>query len=449
MRRPTGAVRGERPRRTHEGEGEKDMGEPPTMTSAAADPAALARAHASLNAAHPGARAFWFTDLDAVRASADHLKYHLKSLRPRLHYALKANGLPAIARTLREAGLGADAGSLGELELARACGFPAGGRTLSGNGRTPEEAEWVVRHGVEAVSADLPGELDLLERIAARAGSRLRVALRVNPGIVAGGHRGIETGHAATKFGMSVRQALEVWRAPGRWPHLELDGVHTHVGSQVSDVASYVAAARLALDLVAGCARAGHALTSVNLGGGFAVGYDGEPGFDPAALATALLELPRASTVEWCFEPGRWLVASAGTLVAEVLWDKRRDDPEGERRFVVLAAGMNDFLRPALYGARHRIAPLVPREGPVTPADVVGPVCESSDTFVTGVPLPPLEPGDLVALLDAGAYGSVMASAYNGRPSLAQVVSSRGEFLVVAGPGAPASASGGGVPLAG
>src|SRR5512134_1010084 len=178
------------------------MSERTTMTNAASDPLELARAHTALNAVHPGSRAFWFSDLDAISARAEHLKYHLKALRPRLHYALKANGLPAIARTLRETGLGADAGSLGELELARACGFPAGGRTLSGNGRTPEEAEWVVRHGVEAVSADLSGELDLLERVASRAGSRLRVALRVNPGIVAGGHRHIETGHAATKFGM-------------------------------------------------------------------------------------------------------------------------------------------------------------------------------------------------------------------------------------------------------
>src|SRR5262245_898253 len=125
-----------------------------SMANAAADPRVLARAHASLNGEHPGSRAFWFHDLDLVGSRAEQLKYHLKPLRPRIHYALKANGLPAIAKKLREVGLGADAGSLGELELARACGFPAGGRTLSGNGRTPEEVEWVVRHGVEAVSAD-------------------------------------------------------------------------------------------------------------------------------------------------------------------------------------------------------------------------------------------------------------------------------------------------------
>jgi diaminopimelate decarboxylase len=401
--------------------------------SAATEAALIERAHRALNARTPGTRAFWLYDLDAIRARAEALKLYLKSLSPRLAYALKANGLPAIARALHEEGLGADAGSLGELELARACGFPAGARTLSGNGRTPEEAQWIARHGVEAVSADAVPELDLLEREAARAGVRLSVALRVNPGIVAGGHRGIETGHSATKFGMSARQALEAWRGPARWPHLELDGVHVHVGSQVAGVEPFVRAARAALELVEARAREGHALSSVNLGGGFAVDYgapagsgSGGPEADLAAIASDIRALGGAARVRWCFEPGRWLVAHAGTLVAEVLWDKRRDDADGEHRFVVLAAGMNDLLRPALYGARHAIAALSTRPGAVTLCDVVGPVCESSDRFAESVALPPLEPGDLVAIRDVGAYGAVMSSNYNGRGRLAEVVVDRG-----------------------
>ena len=398
--------------------------------SAPAGPAVLARAHRALNARASGTRAFWLYDLDAIRARAEDLKHHLKPLAPRLSYALKANGLPAIARALHEAGFGADAGSLGELELARACGFPAGARTLSGNGRTPEEAAWVARHGVEAVSADSFDELGLLEREFAQTNVRVRVMLRVNPGIVAGGHRGIETGHSATKFGISARQAMAAWRERTRWPHLELDGVHVHVGSQVADVEPFIAAARVSLELVAACAREGHALSSVNLGGGFAVDYAGggsEP--DLAAIAAGIRALPGAARVRWCFEPGRWLVAHAGTLVAEVLWDKRRDDDleqGGEHRFVVLAAGMNDLLRPALYGARHAIEPLSPRPGAPTPCDVVGPVCESSDRFAESLPLPPLEPGDLVAIRDVGAYGAVMSSNYNGRGRLAEVVLDRG-----------------------
>lgn len=416
---------------------------PATNLNRATDAALLARAHAALNAQHPGTRAFWLYDLDHVRARAAHLKHHLNPLRPRVHYALKANGLPALVRALREAGLGADAGSLGELELARSCGFPSGARTLSGNGRTPEEAAWAARHGVEAVSADTSDELHLLEREAASVGVRMNVALRVNPGIVAGAHPHIETGHAATKFGMSRGQAIASWRARDRWPHLELDGVHVHVGSQVDDAEPFVSSARLALELVAECATFGHAIGSANLGGGFAVDYSGtNRELDLGALASSLAQLAGASRVRWCFEPGRFLVAAAGTLVAEVLWDKRRDDADGERRFVVLAAGMNDLLRPALYGARHRIVPLSPRSGEATPADVVGPVCESSDRFAAGVPLPPLATGDLVAILDAGAYGAVMSSGYNGRPTLPEVVHESGRLRIARHAGALPTADG-------
>jgi diaminopimelate decarboxylase len=209
-----------------------------------------------------------------------------------------------------------------------------------------------------------------------------------------------------------------------------VDGVHLHVGSQIDSVEPLLATARAALALVAESARRGAPLASVNLGGGFGVDYAGDGhGLDLARHAEAILQLPGARDVRWCFEPGRWLVARAGTLVAEVLWDKRRDDPDGEHRFVVLAAGMNDLLRPALYGARHRILALGASAAASTaPADVVGPVCESSDCFATGVPLPPLERGALVALLDAGAYGAAMSSNYNGRGRLAEVVQRKGEL---------------------
>ncbi len=399
--------------------------------NAATDAAILARAHARLAARFPGTRAFWFYDLDAVAARARELVRALAPLEPRIAYALKANGLPAIARVLHECGLHADAGSLGELELARAAGFGALERTLSGNGRTPEEAAWAVGHGVAAVSADQPGELDLLEREAARADTRLRVALRVNPGIVAGGHWHIATGHSAAKFGMSARQALEAWAARARWPHLVIDGAHLHVGSQIMSSAPLIETARAAIELAAESARRGAPLTSLNLGGGFGVDYSGgEQALDLAGFAAAVAALPGATAMQWCFEPGRWLVAAAGTLVSEVLWDKLRDDPEGERRFVVLAAGMNDLLRPALYGARHRIMPLAPRAGVRTSAEVVGPACESADSFASGELLPRLETGDLVALLDAGAYGEVMSSNYNGRGRLAEVFHAKGELLL-------------------
>jgi len=405
------------------------------------DPALILRAHALLNAHTPASRAFWLYDLDAIAERAARVRTALSPLLPKISYALKANGLPAIIRVMREAGLDVDAGSLGELELAAACGFDASHRTLSGNGRTPEEAAWAAAHGVAQVSADHPGELDLLEIAAARAHTRVRVALRVNPGIIAGGHRHISTGHAASKFGMSVTQALDTWQSRADWPHLELDGVHVHVGSQIDEVEPLVACARAALALVEASTDRGAPLVSINLGGGFGVDYEaGGEGLDVAALAAEIAALPGAAGVAWRFEPGRWLVANAGVLVAEVLWDKRRDDPEGERRFVVLAAGMNDLLRPALYGALHRIMPVSPGtlRGPRTAADIVGPVCESSDCFATGVVLPPLPTGTLVALLDAGAYGSVMSSNYNSRGRLAEVVKVMDEIRL-ARPAEPAA----------
>ncbi|MEQ1833963.1 MAG: diaminopimelate decarboxylase [Candidatus Eisenbacteria bacterium] len=423
----------------------------PSPANAATDPRVLSQAHAALNVITPGSRAFWFSDTDAMAARARVLVEALAPLSPRIAYALKANGLPCVARVMREAGLHADAGSLGELELARSAGFDAAHRTLSGNGRTPEEAAWVAEHGVACVSVDQPGELDLLQRAAAARDVRIEVALRANPGILAGGHRHIATGHSHSKFGMSVKQALEAFASGSRWPHLGVRGLHLHVGSQIDSAAPLIAAARLALELAAESARAGAPLTSINLGGGFAVDYAGQGGeLDLAGYARAIAALPGASSVRWCFEPGRWLVAPAGALVTEVLWDKSRDDPDGTHRFVVLAAGMNDLLRPALYGARHRVLVLATARaddagvivaGPAehstsaapagwSPADIVGPVCESSDLFATSVPLPPLASGALLALLDTGAYGSTMSSNYNGRGRLAEVAQVKGELVL-------------------
>jgi diaminopimelate decarboxylase len=384
---------------------------------------------ASLRALDPAARAFWMYDLDAFAARAARLRAALAPLGSHVAYALKANGLPALARCAAASGLEADAGSLGELFLAERAGFAAARRTLSGNGRTPEEADWAVTHGVAVVSADHVGELDLLERAAARASRSLRVALRVNPGIFTPGHRHVATGHFEAKFGIGPGEALDAWAARGRWPHLVLDGLHLHVGSQLLETSPLEAAARTALELARESAERGAPLALANLGGGFGVDYaGGGEGFPIEAHAARLADVVAGSGLEWRFEPGRWLVAPVGVLVAEVLWIKRRREAAGERRFVVLAAGMNDLLRPALYGAHHRIVPVRPRPGAPESATVVGPVCESGDTFATEMELPPLEPGDLVAILDAGAYGSAMSSTYNGRGRLAELVASGGRL---------------------
>src|SRR5258706_7752107 len=237
---------------------------------------------------------------------------------------------------------------------------------------------------------------------------------------------------------MSPADALEVWQARDRWPPLVLDGVHVHVGSQLLDPAPLGAALDCALGLADEAARRGAALGLVNLGGGFGVDYEGGAEFPLEAWAAELIGRARGRDLAWVLEPGRWLVAPVGTLIAEVLWVKRRDG----RRFVVLGAGMNDLLRPALYHARHRIVPLRARAGAAEPATVVGPVCESADVFAADLPLPPLEPGDLVAILDTGAYVAAVASKCSGRGRFAHVVARGGPLTPARAGEEPADSAG-------
>ncbi|MFI5371109.1 MAG: diaminopimelate decarboxylase, partial [Candidatus Eisenbacteria bacterium] len=365
-------------------------------------------------------------DLDAVLTRATRLRDAFAAIKGSVAYAVKANALHALLEPLAALGIGGEAGSIGELEAVRDAGFAAGRRWLNGNGRTREEVEWVARNGVAAINADHVAELDLIERVAAAQNTRIRVALRINPGITAPVHRYISTGDDEAKFGVSPAEALEAWANRARWPHLTVDGVHLHIGSQLMDPAPLLAAFEAGLELIDVSARRGAPLALFNLGGGFGIDYDGGGHEFPLESYAKRLGLRlQGRGLELVVEPGRWVVASAGVLVAEVLWVKRR----GERRFVVLAAGMNDLIRPALYQARHRIVPVRPREGELSPATVVGPVCESADVFAEDALLPPLEPGDLVAILDAGAYGAAMASNYNGRGRLAELVVSGGRLI--------------------
>lgn len=386
---------------------------------------AIDRALAGLRRLEPQARAFYVYDLDRVAERARRFRGALAPLAPQVAYALKANALPALLESLARTGMAADAASLGELEQAAAAGFDAGRRLLNGNGKTPEELEWAARHGVWAVNADHVGELDSLERAAAAHGRRLRVALRVNPGIETPGHRYVATGDEDAKFGIAPGEAFAAWaQASTRWPHLNVDGLHLHVGSQLLEPAPLERAVDTALALRDEAARRGTRLGLFNLGGGFGIDYAGNGEFPIERFGASVSDRLAGQGLDVAFEPGRWLVAQAGVLVAEVLWIKERDG----KRFVVLAAGMNDLLRPALYGARHRIVAARPRPGALAEAAVVGPVCESADVFDPAALLPPLASGDLVAILDVGAYGASMASNYNGRPRLAELVVSGGQL---------------------
>ena len=336
-----------------------------------------------------------------------------------IHYALKANSTLALARLLRSLGAAADANSGGEIEVALRAGFIPEQIVFTGVGKTGDELDRAVSLGLKAINAESPGELD---RIAARAvalGTTARVALRVNPDIDAKSHPHISTGLKTNKFGMPLAEVRAIYREHARQAGLEPVGLHIHVGSQITSLDPLTRAAARAVSLARELRDDGVAIEHLDLGGGLGISYDGTAVPTPAEYGAAILGAVRDSGYEVVIEPGRAIVGAAGTLLARVIDIK---EYAGGLRFAVLDAGMTELMRPALYGAYHRIVPVTPRPGDLLAYEIVGPLCESSDIFGRDRRLPPLEVGDLVALLDAGAYGSVMASTYNRRTLPAEVL---------------------------
>jgi diaminopimelate decarboxylase len=330
-----------------------------------------------------------------------------------IHYALKANSTLALVRLLRAEGAQADANSGGEIEVALRAGFIPDQIIFTGVGKTADELDRAVSLGVKAINAESPGELD---RIAARAlalSTTARVALRVNPDIDAKTHPHTSTGLRTNKFGMPLVDVRQLYRDHARAPGLEPVGLHIHVGSQITTLEPLTRAAERAVALARQLKDDGIAIEHLDLGGGLGISYDGSPVPGIGDYAAAILSAVRDTGFAIVLEPGRAIVGAAGTLLARVIDLKQYDDG---LRFAVLDAGMTELMRPALYGAFHNIVAVAPRQGEPMPYEVVGPLCESSDIFGRQRLLPPLEVGDLVAILDAGAYGSVMASTYNRRP---------------------------------
>jgi diaminopimelate decarboxylase len=330
-----------------------------------------------------------------------------------IHYALKANSTLALVRLLRQLGSEVDANSGGEIEVALRAGFIPGQIVFSGVGKGGDELDRAVTLGLKSVNAESPGELD---RIAARAqalGTTVRVALRVNPDIDARSHPHISTGLKTNKFGTPIDEARQVYRDHARQPGLEPVGVHVHVGSQITALDPLRDAAVRVVALAKALAGDGIALEHIDLGGGLGISYDGSAVPTVEDYAAAILPALEGSGFDLVVEPGRALIAAAGILLARVV---DRKASAGGPQFVVLDAGMTELMRPALYGAFHRIVAVTPRPGALQRYEVVGPLCESSDIFGRDRELARLDVGDLVAILDAGAYGSVMASTYNRRP---------------------------------
>jgi diaminopimelate decarboxylase len=336
-----------------------------------------------------------------------------------LHYALKANSTLALLRLLRELGSGADANSGGEIEVALRAGFTPGDIVFTGVGKTPEELARAVALGVKAINAESPGELERIAAFAVARNTRARVAIRLNPDIDARSHPHISTGRRSNKFGVPIELAPQLYRDIARTPGLEPVGVHVHVGSQITVLDPLRRAAEAAVALAVALRSEGIPIDHVDLGGGLGIPYDGSPVPGIEEYAAALLPVVRGRGLSLLLEPGRVVVGASGVLLARVVDVKSFP---GGRPFAVLDAGMTELLRPALYGAYHRIEPVAPRAGERVRYDVVGPLCESSDTVGKDRDLPPLEVNDLVAVFDAGAYGSAMSFTYNRRPLPCEVL---------------------------
>lgn len=346
-----------------------------------------------------------------------------------IHYALKANSTLAVARLIRSLGAGADANSGGEIEVALRAGFIPQQIVFTGVGKTPEELDRAVALGLKAINAESAGELGRIAAIASAQGTRARVALRVNPDIDPGTHAHITTGLKRSKFGVPLEEAAPLCRAQLGRPGLELVGLHAHIGSQIVNVPPLQRAAAALADLARDLRDAGLPIEHLDVGGGLGINYEGGPEPDVEEYGAAMAGIARSTGLSLILEPGRWLMAPAGALVASVIDTKPAPD---DRLFVVLDASMTELIRPALYGAHHRIVPVMARvDAPAVLCDVVGPVCESSDTFGRDRLLPGPRVGDLVAILDAGAYGAVMASNYNRRPQPAEVLVDQGTWRVV------------------
>ena len=329
-----------------------------------------------------------------------------------LHYALKANSTLAIARLLRSLGAGADANSGGEIDVALRAGFIPAQIVFTGVGKTPAELTQAVDLGVMTINAESPGEIERIEAIGVSRETRVRIALRVNPNIDAKSHPHISTGLKTNKFGMPIDSVKDLCRRFAASDGVEIVGLHIHVGSQITDLMPLRTAGEAIVGLARELRQVGVEIDHVDLGGGLGVSYDGSPVPTAREYADALLPVVRDSGLHLILEPGRNIIAPAGVLLSRVIDVK---DQPGGKLFVILDAGMTELIRPMLYSAYHAIEPVATRNDPEALCDVVGPLCESSDTIGKDRRLPTPQVGDLMAIRDTGAYAAVMASNYNRR----------------------------------
>ncbi|KEO52970.1 diaminopimelate decarboxylase [Thioclava pacifica] len=346
-------------------------------------------------------------------------------------FAIKSNSNLAVLKTLGDLGAGMDVVSGGEYRRARAAGVPGDRVVFSGVGKTREEIAYVLENGIRQFNVESEPELLAISEIASAMGVTAPIALRVNPDVDAKTHEKIATGKSENKFGIPIAKSRAVYAEAAKLPGIEVVGIDVHIGSQLTDLEPFEAAFLKVRDLTLALREDGHDIRRLDLGGGLGIPYERSNSAPPLPIEYGQV-IQRAVGDLGCeieIEPGRLISGNAGLLVSSVIWLK-----EGEGRdFLILDAAMNDLVRPSMYGAHHDIIPVIePAPGTESaPFDIVGPVCETGDTFAKARNLTPLGPGDLVAFRSAGAYGAVMSSEYNSRPLIPEVLVKGGEFALI------------------
>ena len=342
-------------------------------------------------------------------------------------YSMKANSNLAVLRLFASMGGGADIVSGGELYRARKAGIPADRIVYSGVGKTRAEIEYALREGILMFNIESSQELEAINEEAARIGVKAGISIRINPDVDPKTHPYISTGLKKNKFGIDIEGAFAAYERASKLSNIRIVGVDCHIGSQLTEVSPFVDALERLRVLIGRLGDIGISIEYLDLGGGLGITYDQEVPPHPHEYAEAILKQLRSFDCTLIFEPGRVMVGNAGVLVASVLYTKK----SASKDFVIVDAGMNDLIRPSLYGSYHHIQPVERKARETRTVDVVGPICESGDFLAKDRELPSLEPGDLLAVMSTGAYGSTMASNYNSRPRAAEVLVQGDRFSVI------------------
>jgi diaminopimelate decarboxylase len=359
----------------------------------------------------------------AITGNFDRLRSSLARLPHLICYSVKANSNLRILSLLRQAGAGFDVVSSGELARALRAGASPDTVVFSGVGKTQDEIDAGLLAGILMFNVESAGELAVIESRARSLERLARISIRVNPDVEAHTHPYISTGQVIHKFGVPKEEAPELYRRAAQSPHLKVHGVACHIGSQILEVEPFWEALDEILSVARGLEQEGYPATWLDLGGGYGIRYAHEEPLNVNRLAEGLDERLRGTPLKLILEPGRALVGNAGALITRVLYVKRNQ----RKNFVVIDAGMNDLMRSTLYGSYHEIVPAIERPAERLQADVVGPLCESGDFLAQDRDMPDVQPGDLLAVLTAGAYGFVLSSNYNTRPRPAEVLVHGGE----------------------